>query len=47
MLHVEKTASLYFENNFELNMSKKDENHFQNCDICWFCDLPIEKKIKK
>ena len=46
MFEIEKFAIMYFNQYIALKMSEKDEEHFQNCEVCWLCDKKC-KKMKK
>ena len=41
MLILEQIASNYFETDMPLLMTEEDEKHFNETNICWLCEQPI------
>ena len=47
IIKIENKMKFYFKNTKkDIIMTKEDEDDFKNSTICWFCELPLDTKVR-
>ena len=47
VIKIENKMNFYFKNTRkDIIMTKEDEDDFKNSTNCWFCELPLDKKVR-